>query len=368
MIARVLILALLLVCLTTRVSCKSVSTVDVVAGLFTVLGIKDVDAKACVSDGQGVEIKLRAFEQELHAGALPQAMDSLSQAVSFLSSSISACDVKEVNMKLDALAAAIKFAKISTRGLDKTVNAIIGATNLITDIRAIASSVATANSQALAAAIGKTLGDFSMVTGGCGSSDAACKFVSGVLAVFQEVAADFAPCKAAIAPIVSSFEAAAASFESKRYESAVRSFAAALDSTSQALLSRSCGLARIGNLIGDLSPKLAAAVVTVEASGAVTIIVDSADVYNALYLAVRAVSSRDYASFGLQMGALLRVLRASDCVNAACAVLEGLLASAQLEASDVQACLAGAQVNSKVIYFVCTDVKYYTHKMHCLRD
>ena len=327
-----------------------IQTVDVVAALFELLHI-DANPQACVTDGVGVEISLRAFEQELRGGDFPNAMSSLSNAVSYLSTSIQACKVQDVNMKLDALAGAIKFAKISTAGLDRSVNVLIGTSDMGTDIEAIAHSVSAADSQGLADALGKTMSDFFMITGGCSSTDKACNMVNGVLSVFQEVARDFGPCKAAILPIVATFESAASAFESKNYKTAVKGFAGALDKTSQALLTRACGLPRIGNLIAKLSPKLATAVVKVQSNGGVKIVVKSADVYNALYLAVKAVKSGDYNAFGVQMGSLLRVLRTSSCTNAACSVLEGLLASMQLEASNVDQCLQGAQ-------HLWNDVKY----------
>jgi hypothetical protein len=79
-------------------------------------------------------------------------------------------------------------------------------------------------------------------------------------------------------------------------------------------------------------PPLAKAITTIETSGQVKILVNAADIYDTLFHAVTAWQAGDIPAFGLQMGTLLQELRASGCASPLCIVLQGVLASAQLEA------------------------------------
>jgi len=63
-----------------------------------------------------------------------------------------------------------------------------------------------------------------------------------------------------------------------------------------------------------------------------------ADIYESLYDAAIAFGNGDVAGFGVAVGALLTEIRASGCTTKMCVVLEGLLASLQLEAQDFSEC------------------------------
>ena len=95
-------------------------------------------------------------------------------------------------------------------------------------------------------------------------------------------------------------------------------------------------------MIGKLSPKLLKAVVKVEKSKSVEIIVGTANVYDAIYQAIEAISKGDLPAFGMQIGKLLRQLRASHCQTKACVVLEGIMASVQMESTDFDSCMKDA--------------------------
>jgi hypothetical protein len=142
----------------------------------------------------------------------------------------------------------------------------------------------------------------------------------------------------------------------KSYAAAVADVAGALDAFSQGVVSDVCGVKPVADLVAQLVPSLRAAIVKVETSGAVHIIVGAADVYIPLYDAAQAiqVSSSaciaihshhasdpphtrfvpqrgDFAGLGMALGQLLQMLRSSGCQTPACLVLQGLLASAQIE-------------------------------------
>jgi len=102
-------------------------------------------------------------------------------------------------------------------------------------------------------------------------------------------------------------EGAVTSFKAKDYKTAVKDLADGLEGMSLALKDQACGLNKIADLIGKLSPKLAAAVVKVEDSKAVQIIVESADVYDDIFQLVEAIDSGDWDTVGEELGNLLRV-------------------------------------------------------------
>ena len=60
------------------------------------------------------------------------ALSDLSRGLSALSTSVSGCGLTEVQAKIDMLAAAIKWANISTAGFDKDVKIIVDASDLKT--------------------------------------------------------------------------------------------------------------------------------------------------------------------------------------------------------------------------------------------
>ncbi len=137
-------------------------------------------------------------------------------------------------------------------------------------------------------------------------------------------------------------ESAVSSFKAKDYKSAVGDLANSLEDIATALKNESCGLTRIGDLIGKLSPKLAAAVVKIEDSKPVQIIVEAADIYDDVFQLVTAVETGNWDIVGEELANLLRVLRASGCETKACIVLEGLMASVQKELESFDECMSDA--------------------------
>ena len=104
-----------------------VTGIKVLQTLFKVLQITNVDPQECVKDITGAGVHFRDFADDLHNKDFKTGIDSLEKGISSLSSSVSGCGVKEVQTKLDALALAIKFAKISK--LDDAVKIVVGASD-----------------------------------------------------------------------------------------------------------------------------------------------------------------------------------------------------------------------------------------------
>ena len=97
-------------------------------------------------------------------------------------------------------------------------------------------------------------------------------------------------------------------------------FAAGLDAVAVAVATDACGLKGVADAIAAAVPKLRAAVVKVESSGAVRILVGSADVFDALYHAALDVEHERAGCVGRQSEADIRhELRAATCSAAAVA-------------------------------------------------
>jgi hypothetical protein len=310
----------------------------VVTELFKLLKITDVDPSTCVSDVGGADVLFRDFAQDAAAGNASTAVVDLSKGLSALSSSVAGCGLTEVQAKIDLLAASIRWANISTAGFDKDVKVIVDASDLWNDITALGKAVIAKDTTAVGTAIGNLLTEWTTVTGGCSASNKACNILDGILKVVQVVATEAAPCEQALSGPVTELESAATLFRAHNYTGAVAAFATALDGVAQAVGTDGCGLHNVASVISSLSPKLAKAVVTVENSTAVRIMVGSANVYDTLFKAVTDLENGNPTDFGVQMGLLLSDLRTSGCSTKACTVLEGLLQSLQLEASDYTAC------------------------------
>jgi len=307
--------------------------------IFKLLKI-DADPATCMSDTTGTAVNFKDFSTEFESKNYEAAISSLSKGFSGLSSSIADCGVPQVVHKFNAMAIATKFAKISSK-LDGIDSIVIGASELGHDVEALAAAAKAGDDDAIANAIGTFLADWTQVTGGCGDHKG-CALVGGILRIIQEVATDMEPCKAALLPAVTQIEGAVSSFKNKDYGTAVKDLAASLETVAVTLKNQSCGLTRIGALVAKLSPKLAAAVIKVEDSKTVQIIVESADVYDDIYQLVEAVESGDWTTVGEELANLLRVLRASGCDTKACIVLEGLMASVQKELEAFDACMGDA--------------------------
>ena len=112
--------------------------------------INDVDVSTCLKDINGADIKFRDFADEVGTNNYTMAVESLGQGISALSSSVSQCGVEEVQHKLDALALAIKWAKISTKGLDSSVKVLVGASDLWKDMEALATAAKSGDSTNIA--------------------------------------------------------------------------------------------------------------------------------------------------------------------------------------------------------------------------
>jgi hypothetical protein len=335
------------------------SETKILSVLFKLLHV-DADASQCVSDSTGAANHFRDFAEDYKTKSYEQAIAALSSGFSALSSSISDCGIPQVQHAFDAMALATKFAKISAK-LGKLDSIIVGASELVHDVESIATAAASGDSTQIGNSIGTFLNDWSQVTGGCGDHKG-CALVGGLLRIIQEVATDIKPCEAALAPAVTKFEAAEASWDAKDYKAAVASMAASLDVLATALKQESCGVPRIATLIGNLSPKLQKAVVKVEDSGAVKILVESADIYDDVYRMVQAIKTKDFTTVGMELGNLLRVLRASGCSTKACTVLEGLMASMQLELESFDSCMKDADRAWDNLAYAQQDFKNKNYK------
>lgn len=340
MIFRLALVVTLLAVATANYGAKlDINESKVLSVLFKLFHV-DADAATCVSDTTGVSQNIKDFSAEYNAKNYEAALGSLSNVFSGLSSSISDCGIPQVAHKFDAAALATKFAKIGTK-LDKIDTIVIGASELVHDVEAIVSAASSGDDESIANSLGTFLNDWTQVTGGCGDHKG-CKLVGGVLRIIQEVAKDIGPCEDAILPAVTKMESAVSSFKAKDYKSAVGDLATSLEDIATALKNETCGLTRIGDLIGKLSPKLAAAVVKVEDSKPVQIIVEAADIYDDIFQLVDAIESGDWNTVGEELANLLRVLRASGCETKACIVLEGLMASVQKELENFDECMSDA--------------------------
>lgn len=294
-----------------------------------------MDPSACVDDVSGAGKYLRDFATDLTAHNYTEALENLGQGISSLSTSVRGCGVPEVESKLDALAAAVKWADIS--GLDSAVKIIVGATDLEKDLAGLATAISTGSASGIGNALGTVLDEWSAVTGGCTSGSKACTFIDGLLRIVQTVATDYAPCAAAIEPAYVQFENGVANMHSQNVSGAVFDFAQGLDTLANALDNDSCGLQNLAQVLSKVAPKLASAIVKDN-----TVVVKYAEVYDELFAAAVAVESGDVVGFGMAVGRLLQSLRASDCRTKFCVVLQGILGTLQLESSDFAQCSSDA--------------------------
>jgi len=317
---------------------KSPLAANLLAELFKLLGITDVDATTCVNDFGGADIMLRDFAQDMNGKNYTLAVSDLSRALSALSSSVSDCGLLEFQAKIDTLAASIRWANISTAGFDKGVEIIVDGSDLWNDVSTLATAVKKKDSTAIGSALGKLLSDWTSISGGCGANSTTCKFLDGLLKMVQVVAQNVAPCEAAIQPAIVNLTQGIALFENKQYAQAVGAVASGLDDLAEALATDACGLEKVAAVLSEVAPKLASAIVRAENSTRVKILVGTADVYDELYKAAIDVKNGDIEEFGTEIGLLLSKLRAASCNTPACTVLEGVLAALQLEAQDWAKC------------------------------
>jgi hypothetical protein len=285
------------------------------------------DPTQCIQDVGRTDVKFAEFAADVAAKRfVPQGAEDLSLALSALATSAVGCgaNATALQVELRALAAAARYSKFTGDAYH--------------DVEDLAAAIKNGSSTAVAQALNSLLADWSTVTEGCASGSKGCKFLTGLLKLLGVVAADVAPCEAALEPALKEFDAAAAAIASKNYTEAVGQFSTGLDAVAIAIKGDSCGLKKVADAISAVVPALKAAIVKVEESGAVKILVGSADVYDILYHAIIDMRNGDLDNFGLEVGMLLSKLRASQCKTPACDVLEGLLASMQLAAQDYGAC------------------------------
>lgn len=308
--------------------------------LFSVLKITDIDVDSCVQDESGAFQALKDFGGDFKSAQYLPAVKDLARAISAASNAVGSCGLPEVQQKLDVLASSIQWANISTDALDNTVTILVGASDLWKDLEALAESVSGGDYTDMGSKLAFLLTDWTAITGGCGASNKACKLIDGLLRALSVVGLQVDGCESALSPAITDLQSGVVAFKAKNYTHAAQEFATSLDVIALALQGDSCGLKPIGDAISRLSPRLAAAIAQVDSSGAVQIIVGSADVYNELYGAVMDFERDDLAGVGIHMGALLKKLRSSGCQTQICSVLEGILGSMQLAFTDFEECSA----------------------------
>ena len=257
---------------------------------------------SCVNSVGRADVHFEYFGQDLVSKNYSLAATDLARGLSALS--METCGVTEVQAKIDTFAAAIRWANVSTAGLDKDIKFVIDASDLWTEIAALATAVTSKDSTAVGSAIALLLGKWSSVTGGCHTSS--CSVLDGLLRVVQVVATDIAPCEAALETPITNLQQAAAQFQATNYSQSVADFSAGLDGLSKAISTDACGLHSVASTLAKLSPLLANATVKIESSSAVKIIVGSSDVYDEMYKAVEDLVAGNHVDFGMQMGALLK--------------------------------------------------------------
>ena len=306
-----------------------------ITSLFRHLNIS-VDPSACVDDVGRADIQFRDFALDARGRNVTMALTSLSRGLYAVSSAVSPCGVPQLKNRIDMLASAIHWADVAAQG----TKVVVGAKDLWNDMAAIGTAVSQNDTTAVGIRIGKLMASWSTIVGGCidPTHTAACTFLDGFLKLTQQLALNAKPCGSALQASLNALVNATSLFHSKRYQPAVLEFAAGLDGVSKAISEDSCGLKSLGKVIGEVVPKFQAAIVKVESSASIKILVGSADVYDELYRATMAIQQGDASSFGEEMGALFNKLRSSGCETKSCVLMQGILAALQVEAKDFVAC------------------------------
>lgn len=304
------------------------------------LGITDVDVNTCVQDFGNSEVRFHDFGLDIKSKKYQSSIEELARGISALANSVSDCKVKEVQQKLDALAASVRWANISTGWLDRDIKVVVSASNLWGDLEAVAKAVEDKNFDSIGDTLTTLLNDWTSIEGGCKTDQMVCQVVDGLMKVIAATAKEVTPCEDALKPAISDFIQGGQFFESKDYSNATSKFAAGLDILAKATSTDACGLKEIADTISSLSPKLEAAIVKIESSSEVKILVGSSDVYDELYTLSQDLEKKDYTGVGVQLGLLLAKLKAAGCQTPMCIAVEGLLASLQVGFTDLDACSA----------------------------
>lgn len=312
------------------------NVLDIVKELLKILQITDVDAETCVEDVGNAGVFLKDFGDDVKSKNYGTAGRDLASAISSLSTAVSDCKIQEIQTKLDALAAAIKWANISTSGIDNTVRFIVDASDLWNGVEALATAVQGKDPSQIATALQNLISEWTSIFGPCTSK--ACKFVDGFLRLVQVVSPNIKPCEDALVPVYENLTLGVQLFQQKDFKGAVGSFAKGLDELAVAVDNDACGIQQIVPVLEQVAPKLANAIIKIGESNTTEIIVGFMNVYDTLYNAVEDLSKGDIAGFGMQMGKLLQELKASNCETKFCIVFEGILSALQIESSDYTQC------------------------------
>ena len=138
----------------------------VVAQLFKLLNVSK-SSTDCVADIGRADVRFRDFAQDVAAKNYSTAVGSLARALSALSSSVSGCGVEDVRAKVDALAASIRWANVSTSGLDHAVAIMVDASDLWDGIASLGAAVRKGDATAVGDAIGARVRFFHKHFGAC---------------------------------------------------------------------------------------------------------------------------------------------------------------------------------------------------------
>jgi hypothetical protein len=304
---------------------------EVLTALYKVLKITDADPTTCIKDSDSVATNFKNFASFINHKNYSSALVSLNGALSALSTSINGCAVKEVQTKLDAIAAAIKWADV--KYADEAVQIFIDATDCASHLSQLAVDITKGDSTAIGNDLGNLINDWSAIAGSCTSD--ACKWVDGILKIMQVVAQDISgTCESNIALTLNEVKFAISLYNQKNYTGFVKQLATAVDTVAVAFGQDSCQLQRVADVLQPLSAKIAAAIVKDD-----QIIIGYANIYDDVFQAAKDLANGDLSGFGMEVGKLLQVVRTSNCKTKACTILEGLLESAQLASADFDKCL-----------------------------
>eukprot|EP00929_Paragymnodinium_shiwhaense_P004703 TRINITY_DN10581_c0_g1_i1.p1 TRINITY_DN10581_c0_g1~~TRINITY_DN10581_c0_g1_i1.p1 ORF type:complete len:856 (+),score=251.75 TRINITY_DN10581_c0_g1_i1:97-2664(+) len=321
---------------------------DVVGLLFRAFGIK-ASADTCVKDFTGARVLLREFSEQVHQKEYDDASVSLSRALTSISRSVDGCGLTQLQHKLNAFANKVRWAKGVADASNKTVQILVDASDLMPAIEQLAEAVKSEDTTAIGNKLLALLSEWTAIEGGCKDDEKTCKLVDGLIRALALISQKIRPtaqnmktCEHVIAPAISNFTEAAELFEAKKYGPSVLWVASGLDVLYQAAKKDECGFKELQDTLFQLSARLKTAVVKIEGSRGVRILIGLADVYDEFYTLVLALRHGDFATAGVQLGALLVHLQSTGCETRACYIIEGFLRVFQVEFLAEATCLKDA--------------------------
>ncbi|GMI14973.1 hypothetical protein TrVE_jg10961 [Triparma verrucosa] len=333
----------------------AVEPVAIFKVLLRLAGITDVDADSCFKDVDGVAASFRDFSSDMESKQYTLALTDLNKALLGFETSISECGVSEIETKIASIATALKFAKVST-ALDEALSIVIDATDVAVHLSDLSVDILAGDADKIGQDVTDLLNDWEKIAGDCTAEG--CKFVDGFLKILQVVATDISgPCLADLEKSFDVFSSGVAAFKTKNYTLALSDFALGFDDLAQVLRNDECKLTTLGKLIEPLSEKIGEAIVDGD-----SIVINVANIYDDIYQAVKALESKDYSLFGMEVGKLVAAINTAGCKSAACRIFVGLLESAQLVATDYTVCIAaiddtGADFEAAITAFSAKDYK-----------